>query len=125
MKIVFECQNCKVSQVENPKEAKEKTEVYKGQSIDLKYYECPVCKSKNYVQADNEQSKEWLSKILRLTKTQISANRAGRRGKNTGKAKKIQIHLRKVRNELQKELEHDGFNFAEYKIVGDDYAAGM
>lgn len=123
MKITFECYKCKVSQIENPKEVKEKTEVYKGQSIDLKYYECPVCKSKNYVQADNEQSKEWLSKMLRLTKTQISANRAGRRGKNTGKAKKIQIHLRKVRNELQKELEHNDFHFPEYKIVSDDYVS--
>lgn len=122
MKITFECQKCKVSQVENPADAKEKTEIINGQSIDLKYYECPVCKSKNYVQADNEQSKEWLSKMLRLTKTQIGANRAGRRGKNTGKAKKIQIHLRRIRSELQKELEGNGFNFVEYKIVGDDYA---
>ena len=125
MKITFECYKCKVSQIENPKDANKVSIVINGQSIDLQYYECPVCGSINCVQADNEQSKEWLSKMLRLTKTQISANRAGRRGKNTGKAKKIQIHLRKVRNELQKELEHNKFHFPEYKIVEDDYVNNM
>lgn len=121
MKVSFECYKCKVSLIENPKSVSKVSVVINGQSIDLQYYECPVCGSINCVQADNEQSKEWLSKMLRLTKTQISANRAGRRGKNTGKAKKIQIHLRKVRNELQKELEHNDFHFPEYKIVEDDY----
>ena len=122
MKITFECQKCKVSQIENPADAKEKTEIVNGQSIDLKYYECPVCRALNYMQVDNEKSKELLGKYFGIAKIQINANRQGRRGKQSGKAKKIQIHLRYVRNELQKELEHNGFNFVEYKIVGDDYA---
>lgn len=122
MKITFECQKCKVSQIENPADAKEKAEIINGQSIDLKYYECPVCRNINCVQADDKQSKELLNKYLGLAKIQINANRQGRRGKQSGKAKKVQIHLRRIRNELQKELEHNGFNFVEYKIVGDDYA---
>lgn len=120
MKVRFGCKKCLVSQIENPKDVKKKTEIINGQSIDLMYYECPVCRNKNYVQADNEQSKEWLSKMFRLTKAQISANRAGRRGKNTGKARKIQIHLRKVRNELQKELENAGYNFVECEVINGD-----
>ncbi len=121
MKVTFECYNCKVSQVENPAEAKEKTEVINGQSIDLKYYECPVCRALNYVQCDNAGSKNQLAKYLSVAKIQINANRQGRRGKQSGKAKKIQIHLRRIRSELQKELEHNGLHFVDYKVVGDDY----
>lgn len=122
MKITFECSKCKVSQIENPKDVKKGVTVVKGQSIDFQYYECPVCRNINCVQADDKQSKELLNKYLGLAKIQINANRQGRRGKQSGKAKKVQIHLRRIRNELQKELEHSGFNFVEYKIVGDDYA---
>lgn len=122
MKITFECSKCKVSQIENPKDVKKGVTVVKGQSIEFQYYECPVCRNINCVQADNKQSKELLNKYLGLAKIQINANRQGRRGKQSGKAKKVQIHLRRIRNELQKELEHNGFNFVEYKIVGDDYA---
>lgn len=122
MKITFECQKCKVSQVENPADVKKGIKIVNGQSIEFQYYECPVCRSKNYVQADNEKSKELLGKYFGLAKIQINANRQGRRGKQSGKAKKVQIHLRRIRSELQKELECNGFNFVEYKIVGDDYA---
>lgn len=120
MKVRFGCKKCLVSQIENPQDVKKEQLLFKGQSIELMYYECPVCRSKNYVQADNAQSKEWLTKMLMLTKQQIGANRAGRRGKNTGKARKIQIHLRKVRNELQKELENAGYNFVECEVINGD-----
>ena len=120
MKVTFACKKCLVSQTEDPKEVKKETQEFNGQSINLMYYECPVCRCKNYVQADNEKSKEWLHKMLVLTKQQIGVNRAGRRGKNAGKARKIQIHLRKVRNELQKELENAGYNFVECEVANGD-----
>lgn len=123
MKVSFECYKCKVSSIENPKSVSKVSVSINGQSIDLKYYECPVCGSINCVQADNEKSKELLDKYLGLAKIQINANRQGKRGKQSGKAKKVQIHLRKVRNELQKELEHNDFHFPEYKIVSDNYVS--
>lgn len=120
MKVRFSCKKCLVSQTENPQDVKKEQQIFNGQSIELMYYECPVCRNKNYVQADNTQSKEWLTKMFMLTKQQIGANRAGRRGKNAGKAKKIQIHLRKVRNELQNELENAGYNFVECEVINGD-----
>lgn len=120
MKVKFSCKKCLVSQLENPAEVKKEKGLFKGQSIELMYYECPVCGNKNFVQADNTQSKEWLQKMFDLTKQQIGVNRAGRRGKNAGKAKKIQIHLRKIRNELQKELENAGYKFVECEVVNGD-----
>lgn len=120
MKVKFGCKKCLVSQTENPQDVKKEVKDFNGQSIDLMYYECPVCRNKNYVQADNIQSKEWLQKMFALTKKQIGANRVGQRGKNAGKARKIQIHLRKVRNELQKELESAGFDFVECEVCNGD-----
>lgn len=116
MKVSFECYKCKVSLIENPKSVSKVSVVINGQSIDLQYYECPVCGSINCVQADNEKSKELLDKYLGLAKVQINANRQGRRGKQSGRAKKNQIHLRKVRNELQEELRKSGIHLVDYRI---------
>ena len=123
MKVSFECVNCKVSQVESPKAIKVEKGIFNGQSIQVMYYDCPVCGGRNIVQVDNDESLRLLAKCKSIISVQMKANRQGRRGKQSGKMKKAQIHLRKIRNELQKELECNcHLKFVEYKTVGDDYA---
>lgn len=120
MEVKFTCKKCSEELHENPSSVLKEEQQFNGQKIEVMYYICPVCSSKNYVQADNEHSKEWLSKCIGITKIQMSANRAGRRGKQSGKIKKAQIHLRKIRNELQKELENAGYNFVECEVCNGD-----
>lgn len=120
MKVKFECKECSNIQEENPLSVSIEEQEFNGQKIELRYYICPVCSSKNYVQADNANSKLWLSKCMEITRAQINANRRGQKGKQSGRIRKAQIHLRKIRNGLQKELESAGYNFVECEVIDGD-----
>ena len=119
--IVFECHNCKVSQKENPINVKSENIVFNGQPIDLKYYDCPVCRARNYVQADDNLTRKILSDCKKQIHNQIVLNGKGQKGKLLGKAKKKQIHLGRARKTLQNMLiANKKIHFVTYKIVGDN-----
>lgn len=124
--IVFECHNCKVSQKEKPINVKSEKVVFNGQPIDLKYYDCPVCRARNFVQADNKISSKLLSDCAKQIRIQMLLNAKGKAGKQSGKAKKSQSHLRKIRNALQSMLDGKQVNtgeilhFVPYRIVGEE-----
>lgn len=114
--ILFECPKCKVSQKENAKDVKTEKGIFKGQTIRFMYYDCPICGNRNIVQADNDKSLEMLAKCKSIIRVQMNANRQGRRGKQSGRAKKNQLHLRRIRNALQEELRNSGIHLVDYKI---------
>ena len=121
MKIIFECHNCRVSQTENPMDVKTEKMLFNGQSIELKYYDCPVCRARNYVQADDDLTRKILSDCKKQIHNQIVLNSKGQKGKLLGKAKKKQIHLGRARKTLQNMLiANKKIHFVTYKIVGDN-----
>jgi len=126
MYITFECHKCKVSQKESPINVKTEHANFNGQTIELKYYDCPVCRARNFVQADNKFSQKLLTDCNKMIRNQMLLNSMGKSGKQSGKMKKMQIHLRKVRNTLLKELSGNQIStgeivhFVTYEIVGDN-----
>lgn len=121
MKIIFECHNCRVSQIENPMDVKTEKMLFNGQSIELKYYDCPVCRARNYVQVDDDLTRKILSDCKKQIHNQIVLNSKGQKGKLLGKARKKQIHLGRARKTLQNMLiANKKIHFAAYKIVGDN-----
>lgn len=121
MKIIFECHNCRVSQIENPMDVKTEKMLFNRQSIELKYYDCPVCRARNYVQADDDWTRKILSDCKKQIHNQIVLNSKGQKGKLLGKAKKKQIHLGRARKTLQSMLiANKKIHFVTYKIVGDN-----
>lgn len=120
MKVVFECFQCGSLQTKSPMDAKVEKMLFNKQSIELKYYDCPECRARNYVQADDDLTRKLLSDCKKQIHSQIVLNSKGQKGKLLGKAKKKQIHLGRARKVLQDMLiANKELHFVTYRIVGD------
>lgn len=77
-----------------------------GQSIFLTYYDCPYCGRRHYVQIDDSESKEILSKATKQM-CDLMAKRSKNKSceKQSVQFSKTRTHLSEVRMELMKQYQ--------------------
>ena len=64
MDLMVECNICEAKFMLTAVSVLEMQTEIEGQSIWIKYYECPVCKKRYYGQVDNSVSKKMLAKLV-------------------------------------------------------------
>lgn len=105
--IMFQCEDCKqmfpVLQEQGPNSITHKKEFsINGESIFLTYYDCPSCGRRHYVQIDDINS---LQELTRVQNEFIRLSVRRRKGKSISKKqsenfKKARQHLAEYRNKL-------------------------
>lgn len=125
VKLKIKCPKCKgeynafINKVEKEDVLFEK--LNGGELIHFQYFNCPECRAKNYVQADNSESISVLDECKKQVVRQITLNRKGRRGKQSGKARKSRTHLENIRKSLCIMLVTKyKISFANYEVITDE-----
>lgn len=97
--ICFECEKCK-NKLKEEKLFREIKEVNISDENDilyfLKYIECPKCKSVSFVQVDSMETKEIVSKIIKLSIRKHKMKVAGK-----PESKKIPLKVKRLNEELK------------------------
>lgn len=118
-KVKVFCPECGAIYVPELTQVKDEKKEIDGKLIFLKYFNCQACNAQNYIQVDNNETLARLELCKKQIRDQITANRKGRKGKQSGIAKKTQIHLRNNRKALQLMLK-DKITFANYEVFEDE-----
>lgn len=125
VKLKINCPKCKREYNAFINEIEKENVLFKklngGELIHFQYFNCPECRAKNYVQADNAESISVLEECKKKAVRQIALNRKGRRGKQSEKAKKSRTHLENIRKSLRIMLVTNyKISFASYEVITDE-----